>query len=211
MMAARRVCALWMLPVVCALAPLGCGASQDSRSTGRTSEDQSRGATGMNTTNTATTIEVRSSAFANGQPIPRRHTGDGEDISPALEWSAVPAGTQELAMIVDDPDAPGGTWVHWVIYKIPASTTGLPEGIPRQQKLSQPDGALQGRNSWPTDNIGYRGPQPPPGHGVHHYHFKLFALDTVLDVKPGIDKKALTEAMKNHILAQGETIGTYKR
>jgi Raf kinase inhibitor-like YbhB/YbcL family protein len=115
-------------------------------------------------------------------------------------------------LIVDDPDAPiAEPWVHWVIYKIPGSATGLKEGIPRQEKLDDPKGALQGKNTWPSGNLGYRGPAPPRGHGVHHYHFKLYALDAELDLKPGLDKKALLAAMAGHILAQGELIGTFQR
>jgi Raf kinase inhibitor-like YbhB/YbcL family protein len=158
------------------------------------------------------TITVTSSAFTAGQPIPKEFTGEGKDRSPALSWTGVPHGAKEFALICDDPDAPTELpWVHWVIYKIPAGTTSLPEGIPREPHPAQPAGALQGKNTWDRDNIGYRGPLPPPGHGVHHYHFKLYALDKPLDLKPGIDKKALLAAMQDHIIAQGELIGTYER
>jgi Raf kinase inhibitor-like YbhB/YbcL family protein len=157
------------------------------------------------------TISFTSSPFKAGEPIPKKFTGEDSDVSPSLAWSAVPRGTRELALICDDPDAPNGTWVHWVIYKIPAETKSLPEGIPREPTPPTPAGALQGTNSWDNDNIGYRGPMPPPGHGVHHYHFKLYALDKPLDLKPGIDKKALLAAMQGHVVAQGELIGTYER
>ena len=158
-------------------------------------------------------LKIQSSAFPSGKAVPRKHTGDGEDVSPPLAWEGIPDGTKELALICDDPDAPTPEpWVHWVIYKIPASITGLPEGIDRSAKLEKPFRALQGRNSWPSGgNIGYRGPAPPPGHGVHHYHFKLYALDAELSVAPAIDKKALLKAMAGHILAEAETLGTYKR
>jgi len=157
-------------------------------------------------------IEVTSSAFAHGQPIPKKYTGEGQDVSPPLSWKNVPEGTKELALICDDPDAPTPEpWVHWVIYKIPAGTTGLPEGVPREPRPKQPAGALQGKNSWPKDNIGYRGPMPPPGHGTHHYHFKLYALDAPLPMPPGVDKKAVLGAIKDHVLAEGELIGTYQR
>lgn len=159
---------------------------------------------------TAMTITISSTAFSHNEPIPRRHTGEGEDVSPALAWSGIPEGTMELALIMDDPDAPRPEpWVHWVIFKLPPTLTGLPEGVATTPTLSEPGGALQGQNSWPT--VGYRGPMPPPGHGLHHYHFKLYALDTALDVQPGLDKKQLLAQMKGHILAEGELIGTYKR
>ena len=155
-------------------------------------------------------ITVHSVGFDAGQPVPRRYTADGEDVSPPLSWPDLPAGTKELALIVDDPDAPShDPWVHWVIYRIPSSTEGLQEGVGASKRLTDPQGALQGRNSWGT--IGYRGPAPPPGHGTHHYHFKLYALDVSLAVGTGLDKAALLEAMSGHILAEGELVGTYQR
>jgi hypothetical protein len=157
-------------------------------------------------------LTITSTAFAAGQRIPKKHTGEGADVSPALSWSGIPEGAVELALIMDDPDAPSAEpWVHWVIYKIPASVQGLPEGVPRSDRLTAPTGALQGKNSWPSDNLGYRGPMPPPGHGTHHYHFKLYALDAALSAAPGLTKAKLLDAMRGHILAQGELIGTYQR
>jgi len=157
-------------------------------------------------------IAIQSGSFAGGAKIPVKHSEDGKDLSPPLSWSGVPQGTKELALIVDDPDAPiAEPWVHWVIYKIPGSATGLKEGIPRQEKLEDPKGALQGKNTWPSGNLGYRGPAPPRGHGVHHYHLTLYALDAELDLKPGLDKKGLLKAMAGHILAEGELVGTYQR
>ena len=156
------------------------------------------------------TLTIQSSAFAQGQPIPRRYSGQGEDISPPLSWSGIGEGAKELAMIVDDPDAPTAQpWVHWVIYKIPPDAAGLAEGIAADAQLTSPAGALQGRNT--SGDIGYHGPMPPPGHGVHHYHFKLYALDTQLDLKAGADKQALLSAMEGHILVRGELVGTYQR
>jgi Raf kinase inhibitor-like YbhB/YbcL family protein len=155
-------------------------------------------------------ITLTSTAFAHNQPIPRRHTGDGEDRSPPLSWSGVPERTRELALICDDPDAPTPQpWVHWVIYKIPATATALPEGIPAAAALTSPAGALQGKNTWGT--IGYRGPAPPRGHGVHHYHFRLYALAAPLEAPPGLEKEALLAKMKDLVLAEGELIGTYQR
>ncbi len=153
---------------------------------------------------------IRSSAFANQARIPKRFTGDGEDVSPELSWSGAPAPAKELALICDDPDAPTPQpWVHWVIYRIPPTATVLGEHIPQTGSLSEPAGALQGVNSW--SELGYRGPAPPRGHGVHHYHFKLYALDTSLAVAAGADKKTLLSAMEGHILAQAEWVGTYER
>jgi Raf kinase inhibitor-like YbhB/YbcL family protein len=158
------------------------------------------------------TIKVTTTAFAEGQPIPKKHTGEGQDVSPALAWTGIPQGTKELALICDDPDAPKGTWVHWVIYKIPADSAGLPEGIPRDARLKTPAGALQGTNSWPKgENMGYLGPMPPPGHGTHHYYFHLYALDAPLAVEPGLDKQQLLKKMEGHILGEGEVMGTYRR
>jgi Raf kinase inhibitor-like YbhB/YbcL family protein len=153
---------------------------------------------------------VKSPAFPEGHAIPRRHTEDGEDLSPAVSWSNLPANTKELALIMDDPDAPRAEpWVHWLLYKIPATTKELPEGIPPHDKTSTPEGAAQGKNSWGT--IGYRGPAPPKRHGTHHYHFKLYALDAALDLKPGLDKHDLMNALSGHILGHGELVGTYQR
>ncbi len=158
------------------------------------------------------TIQVTSTAFTEGQPIPKKYTGDGSDVSPPLAWSNLPAGTQELVLICDDPDAPSDEpWVHWVIYRIPATLGGLPEGIARDARLKNPRGILQGQNSWPKGNIGYLGPKPPPGHGLHHYHFKLYALEAHLQAEPGLDKKAVLAEIKGHILGQGELVGTYQR
>jgi len=155
-------------------------------------------------------LAVKSEAFSEGQTVPKKYTGEGQDVSPPLSWSGVPEGAKELALICDDPDAPTPEpWVHWVIYKIPASARGLAENIERSAALSMPPGALQGKNSW--NRVGYGGPMPPPGHGVHHYHFKLYALDAELKVEPGLTKNALLATMKGHVLAEAELMGTYQR
>lgn len=158
------------------------------------------------------TIELTSTAFDQGKPIPAKYTGEGEDVSPPLRWANVPEGTRELALICDDPDAPREEpWVHWVIYKLPADIAGLPEGIEPKPELTGPVEALQGKNSWPSGRtIGYRGPMPPPGK-PHRYFFKLYALDTELDAEPGLSKDTLLAKMKNHILGTGQLMGTYKR
>jgi len=159
------------------------------------------------------TIEITSSVFSEGGQIPVKYSGEGDDISPPLQWSGVPEGTKQLALICDDPDAPTPEpWVHWVIYKIPADATGLPEGIAKTPELDQPVVAVQGGNSWPQGkNTGYGGPMPPPGHGTHHYYFKLYALDVELTDGPGLDKAGLLSAMSGHVIGQGQLMGTYER
>lgn len=158
---------------------------------------------------TTTTITITSSAFANGAAIPARYTADGQDISPPLQWAGVPAGTKELALICDDPDAPRPQpWVHWVVYKIPPTVGGLSEGISPGPQLSKPFGAVHGKST--TDELGYHGPNPPRGHGVHHYRFRVYALDCSLNLQPGASKDQLLAAMKGHILSEGELVGTYK-
>lgn len=162
------------------------------------------------TGDTAMTLTVTSPAFAAGATIPKRFTGDGEDFSPMLSWSGVPDRAKELALIMDDPDAPTPEpWVHWVIYKLPVSLAGLPENVAKSASLAAPTGAMQGRNSF--NKVGYGGPAPPKGHGVHHYHFKLYALDAALNGHPGVTKPQLLTAMQGHIVAQGELMGTYER
>jgi len=161
------------------------------------------------------TIKVTSTAFVQDQRIPKKYTGEGEDVSPPLAWSDVPEGTKELALICDDPDAPTDEpWVHWVIYKIPANATGLFEHIPREARLKEEGGMLQGQNSWSTPgkpSIGYRGPMPPKGDGDHRYQFTLYALGGKLVVQPGITKKQLLGEMEDHILAKGQLVGIYSR
>lgn len=156
------------------------------------------------------TIPLTSPAFAANAAVPAKYTGDGEDISPPLNWLKLPAGTKELALICDDPDAPSPEpWVHWVIYKIPAEATGLPENVAKTESPAVPAGAVQGKNSW--GRTGYGGPAPPRGHGVHHYHFQLYALNRVLDAPPGLDKAGLLRAMQGAIIGQGKLTGTYQR
>lgn len=153
---------------------------------------------------------LQSTVFKNGQPIPKHCTGDGEDASPPLSWSDPPAGTREFALIVDDPDAPTPEpWVHWILYKIPASLRALGAGIPRARSVPSLPGALQGKNSW--GGIGWRGPAPPRGHGVHHYHLKLYALDSSLPDTGGWGKRELLVAMRGHVLGEAELVGTYQR
>jgi Raf kinase inhibitor-like YbhB/YbcL family protein len=150
-------------------------------------------------------IELTSSAFTQGQSIPQKHSCKGEDISPALAWGEPPAGTQSFALIMDDPDAPVGTWVHWVLFNIPASARGLPDAFPSDAAL--PDGSLSGNNSW--GRTGYGGPCPPSG--THRYFFKLYALDEMLAISAGAGKGELEKAMVGHILAKGELMGTFSK
>jgi len=146
-------------------------------------------------------IQLSSSAFDEGEPIPVKYTCDGEDVSPPLRWSGVPAGTRSLALIADDPDAPRGTFVHWILFGIPPQTTELVEG----QQLS---GVAQGRNDF--GRTGYGGPCPPRGN-PHRYFFKLYALDTDLQLPPGATKQDLLRAMEGHIIAEGQLMGVYQR
>ena len=150
-------------------------------------------------------LTISSTAFSNGGMIPSQYTCDGANISPPLQWSGLPAGTKTVALIVDDPDAPAKTWVHWVIYDLPANTTQLPENIKPQEKLA--GGAKQGTNDF--KKIGYGGPCPPSG--THRYFFKLYAVDIETSLNPGATKDELLKTMESHVLAQGELIGKYKR
>ncbi|MBS3817931.1 YbhB/YbcL family Raf kinase inhibitor-like protein [bacterium] len=150
-------------------------------------------------------IQLTSSVFENEGMIPSKYSCDGEDISPPLSWSSVPEGTQTVALIADDPDAPMGTFVHWVLFNLPANVQELPEDVPSDKKLD--NGALQGTNDF--KKIGYGGPCPPGG--THRYYFKIYALDTELDLKAGATKKDLLNAMEGHILAQGQLMGKYQR
>jgi len=151
------------------------------------------------------TMEITSSAFKEGQMIPLKYTCDGQDISPPLEWDNIPDGTKSFALICDDPDAPRGTWVHWVVYDIPPDTKHLFENVLPERELDR--GIRQGKNDWPK--IGYGGPCPPSG--THRYYFKLYALDTILKLKPGATKEQLLQEMKGHVLDEAQLIGKYQR
>jgi hypothetical protein len=152
------------------------------------------------------TLELTSEAFGPQETIPERFTCDGEDISPPLSWSAPPDSTQSFALIMDDPDAPMSTWVHWVLFNIPADKRALSENVPAEEQLS--DGSLHGKNSWGRSDYG--GPCPPSG-STHRYVFKLHALDTRLDLEAGATKKQVLDAMDGRVLAYGELVGTYSR
>ncbi len=158
-------------------------------------------------------MELSTAAFVPDGPIPVRYTGDGEDVSPAFSWNKVPDATEEFALICDDPDAPTSEpWVHWVLLKIPGHWRLLPEGIGNHAANMLPDGLRQGLNSWPSGRTDcYRGPEPPRGHGVHHYHFRLYALDQPLNLPHGVTKAEVLNAIDGHVLDAAELVGTYER
>lgn len=149
---------------------------------------------------------LTSTAFKEGGDIPVKYTCDGEDVSPPLSWSALPEGAGSLALIVDDPDAPGGTFTHWVLFNLPADTWALPEGVSKRKVLDS--GALQGVNDF--GRMGYGGPCPPPGR-AHTYRFHLYALDMELDLPAGATKGEVMKALKGHVLADGVLKGKYRR
>ena len=151
-------------------------------------------------------LKIISSSFENGEMIPGKYTCEGENVSPMISWSELPEGVKSLALICDDPDAPGGDFVHWVIFNIPPKLHGLPEAIAAKDILNI--GALQGVTDY--GRSGYRGPCPPPGL-AHHYHFKLYGLDIMLEAEENITKYELLEKMEGHILATGEIVGLFKR
>lgn len=151
------------------------------------------------------TMELSSAAFKNGSSIPKQYTCDGPNVSPPLQWSGVPNNSKSLALLVDDPDAPRGTWVHWILFNIPPQATAIPENIRKTRTI--PNGARQGTNDF--REIGYGGPCPPGG--KHRYFFKLFALDTELQLDPGSTRSDLERSMAGHILADTQLMGTYQR
>ncbi len=150
-------------------------------------------------------MKLTSAAFNEGAMIPAKYTCDGADPSPPLQWEQPPDGTRSFALICDDPDAPGGNWVHWVYYDLPTDVDGLPEGVTSVERPAL--GGVHGKNDF--RRLGYGGPCPPGG--THRYYFKLYALDAVLDLPPGATKKALLDAMEGHILDQARLMGRYKR
>jgi Raf kinase inhibitor-like YbhB/YbcL family protein len=151
-------------------------------------------------------LQLISSAFTQGSAIPSVYSCEGEDISPPLAWSGGPVERRSLALVCDDPDAPRGTWDHWVLYNLPGQAAELAENVPKVPEL--PSGARHGRNSW--GKLGYGGPCPPPGK-PHRYFFRLYALDIMLNLAPGASKAELERAMTGHILGQGTLMGTYQR
>jgi Raf kinase inhibitor-like YbhB/YbcL family protein len=154
------------------------------------------------------TLSLTSPAFSDGGPIPRAHTCDGADLSPPLVWSGVPAGCKQLALIMDDPDAPGKTFVHWVLYALAPDVKGLASGFPRDAETVKPAAARQGVNDLPA--MGYGGPCPPPG-PAHRYIFTLYALDAEVTLPPGATKAVLLSALQGHTLGEARLTGKYGR
>jgi Raf kinase inhibitor-like YbhB/YbcL family protein len=152
------------------------------------------------------TMQLTSPAFKEGDTVPAKYTADGADKSPELRWAGAPDNTKSFALVCEDPDAPSGTWTHWVLFNIPADKTSLAEGVATDKEL--PDGSRQGKNDF--GKIGYGGPSPPKGK-PHHYHFKLYALDTKLDLPAGATRKQVLDAIKGHVLAEGRLTGLYGR
>jgi Raf kinase inhibitor-like YbhB/YbcL family protein len=193
-----------LLPIFLCLAffMVGCGSSATRTSTpaapAATSAASAQGDQAM-------AFELSSTAFAPGESIPVKFTCDGDDTSPPLQWSDPPQGTQSFALIVDDPDAPAGTWVHWVLYNLPAESRSLPGDVPPDSVLT--DGSRHGQNNW--RRLGYGGPCPPSG--THRYFFKLYALDKAPDLEAGATKDELLKAMEGHIVDQTEVMGVYSR
>jgi hypothetical protein len=154
-------------------------------------------------------MRIESDAFEADQPIPGPHARLRGNLSPPLRWEGAPADAKQLALVVDDPDAPGDEpWVHWLIYNIPPEVKQLPKGVKAEQNPAEPTSTAQGRNSW--GEIGYGGPQPPAGHGTHYYRFHLYALDVEPTLPAGLTKEALMEAAAGHIRDEAELVGTYE-
>jgi len=152
-------------------------------------------------------MRLESASFREGEPIPKEHSRDGADSHPALAWSGAPKGTRSFALICDDPDAPRGRWVHWILYDVPAEASALPAGVSKTERHA--DGGTHGRNDF--GELGWGGPAPPRGHGVHHYEFHLYALDGKLGLPPGAGRRELEAAMKGHVLEETTLTGTYIR
>ena len=156
------------------------------------------------------TVYVSQREPGDGAAIPMPYSGYGERFSPPLRWSNAPASTKSFVLLMEDPDAKTPKpYLHWLLYNVPAETTRLPESVPAPPRLEEPKGALQGRNS--RGHIGYVGPRPPEGDPPHHYHFQIFALDTLLNVPLGADREAVLTAMTGHVIARGELVGTFQR
>lgn len=156
-------------------------------------------------------MKLTSPAFRDGQRIPDKFAFVGDNINPALNWTGAPPETGSFALTLIDRDAfTREPFVHWVIYNLPADCTGLPEGLPREERLDEPEGAMHGANSVPRDNLGYRGPVAPAGYGAHRYQFILYAIDEALELEPGLTKAELLKKIRGHILAEAQLNGTYE-
>jgi Raf kinase inhibitor-like YbhB/YbcL family protein len=185
-----------------------CSRRDEAAGAASTVAHQSTTMANASSTKTRATLSITSAAFANDAPIPAQFTCDGANQSPPLEWDDAPDNAASFALMLEDPDAPGGTFIHWVMYDIPATTRALPQGLPKGPSASSIGGAKQGRTSF--KNVGYDGPCPPKG-APHHYHFKLFALDKALGLAPGATRDEVVDAISGHEIARGEIVGTYAR
>jgi Raf kinase inhibitor-like YbhB/YbcL family protein len=152
-------------------------------------------------------VRLESASFREGEPIPSDHSRDGADSHPALAWSGEPAGTRSFALVCEDPDAPRGTWIHWILFNVPETATGLESGVAKGEQ--HPSGGVHGRNDF--GELGWDGPAPPRGHGVHRYVFRLFALDARVGLPVGASRADLERAMRDHVLAEAKLTGTYRR
>ncbi len=158
-------------------------------------------------------MELTSPEFRNGDRLPKKYTGEGVNVSPPLHWQGVPEATRQFAIVCTDQDGPGGMhWVHWLLYNVPAGCRTLPEGLIWSDNLDDSNGIRQGKNSWDVGKtIGYRGPLPHSGTGVHRYLFSLYALDMQLNLSEGLEKNSLLSAIEGHVLERADLIGTYER
>jgi hypothetical protein len=207
----RRVVAALLMA---ALAASACGRAQTAKETPVADQHRPQHSPealtiGRIQPRTGDGIELSSEAFPDEGKIGLRHSGYGDNLSPPLHWTPV-EGAGAYAIVLEDPDAPmEKPFVHWMIWNIPGEVTSLPEGVPNNAQLVSPQGAVQGKNN--NDSFGYFGPRPPHGHGVHHYHFQIFALDGPLTLHTDADLRALTNAMQGRVIADGELVGTYER
>jgi len=186
-----------VLMILLLLTMLGCGPRQQPASPSSPTPTAQK--------ETIMELKLTSAAFKEGEAIPRQYTCDGVNVSPPLEWGRAPKNAKTIAIITDDPDAPGGTWVHWVLFNLPAENIGLVENLPVTENLKA--GGFQGKNDF--DKIGYGGPCPPSG--THRYIFKIYAVDAELPLKAGATKADVEKAMQGHIVAQGQLMGSYSR
>ena len=152
-------------------------------------------------------MRLESASFRDGEPIPKEHSREGKDAHPDLVWSGGPEGTRSFALVCEDPDAPRGTWIHWVLFNIPETARSLEAGVAKAEQ--HPSGGVHGRND--SGELGWSGPAPPRGHGLHHYEFRLFALDTRLGLPAGATRSDVEKAMEGHVLAEAKLTGTYRR
>ena len=185
------------MPAILGLALVACGGGVATQAPAAQTPAQ---------TEETMSFSVTSDAFKPGEAIPARYTCQGQDVSPRLSWSGQPGNTASFALIVGDPDAPGGTFTHWVMFNLPAAVTKLPEGVPKSDTIE--NGAIQGKNS--SGKIGYMGPCPPAGK-QHHYQFTVYALDGTLMLSPGASKQQVLSAMDGHVLGQAQLVGTYQK